>query len=132
MGTRIAASHAPPDLAAQRRPEIGTAVITTLAIVGVRMAASTLARGLRADLTCPSGMDHERNAAIAKAAEAFIRAHVELEGLALAIGAEEASKSELNARVVALHVHLECLVLGPAGSRLERILGLDISGTLLS
>lgn len=58
------------------------------------------------------GAQNARNAAIAAAAERFVRAHAELEVLAQRIGPEAASQSELNDRVIALHVALELLILG--------------------
>jgi hypothetical protein len=57
---------------------------------------------------------------IVTAAEEFVRAHCELEALALKIGPNAACSSGLNDRVVDLHLKLEAIVLGndrPAGRR---------------
>lgn len=49
---------------------------------------------------------------IVKASNAFVLAHCELEQLANEIGADAASKSPLNDRVIGLHMELERAVLG--------------------
>jgi hypothetical protein len=53
-----------------------------------------------------------RDAKIVAAAEAFVRAHCELEDLAACVGVALACESMLNERVIDLHLKLEEAVLG--------------------